>query len=78
MIELNDKDSYGKKSKVEFGVNKPNENSTNDVMVPMEQLQGTHGDAEKDGPPPNHIYGVLARYKHTLINELYQKTTAKI
>ena len=25
-------------------------------MIPLEQLQGTHGEARKDGPPPNHIW----------------------
>ena len=33
------------------------------VVVQLEQLQGTHGEARKDRPPPNHICGMLVRYK---------------
>ena len=72
-----DKDSYGRMNEVEFGVKGPNENSTNYIINPLEQLQGTHGEAKKDVLPLNHICGVLARYKYVLTNELSQKVTTK-
>ena len=34
----------------------------------MEQLQRTHEEARKNGPPPNHICGLLAKYKDELTN----------
>ena len=40
------------------------------VMVQLEQLQGTHWEAMKDGPPPNHIRGNLVRYTNVFINVL--------
>ena len=43
------------------------------VVVQLEQLQGTHGKARKDGPPPNHICGMLVRYKDVFTNVLLKK-----
>ena len=40
------------------------------VVVQLEQLQGTHGEARKDGPPPNHTCGMLVRYKDVFTNVL--------
>jgi hypothetical protein len=34
-------------------------------------------EARKDGPPPNHICGMLARYKDVLTNRLLKKVAAK-
>jgi hypothetical protein len=39
-------------------------------VVPLEQLRETHGEARIDEPPPNHICGMLARYKNELTNIL--------
>ena len=47
------------------------------VMVQLEHRQRTHGKARKDGPPPNHICGVLVRYKDVITNVLLKKFTAK-
>ena len=33
------------------------------VVVRMEQLQGTHGDAKNDGSSPKHICEVLGRHE---------------
>jgi hypothetical protein len=33
------------------------------VVVQLEKLKQTHGEARKDGPPPNHIRGMLVRSK---------------
>jgi hypothetical protein len=38
----------------------------------LEQLQWTYGEARKDVPPPNHIRGMLARYKDILTNRLHK------
>ena len=43
------------------------------VVVQFEQLQGTHGEGRKDGPPPNHIRGMLVRYKDVFTNVLLKK-----
>ena len=40
------------------------------VVAQLEQLQGTHGEARKDGPPPNHICEMLVRYKDVFTNVL--------
>ena len=40
------------------------------VVVQLEPRQGTHGEARKDGPPPNHIGGMLVRYKDVFTNVL--------
>ena len=37
-------------------------------VVSLEQLEETHGEARKDGPPPNHSCGMLVRYKDELTN----------
>ena len=47
------------------------------VVVQLEQLQGTYEEARKDGPPPNHIRGMLVRYKDVFTNVLLKKATAK-
>jgi hypothetical protein len=47
------------------------------VVVRLEQLQWTYGEATKGGPPPNHIHGMLARYKDVLTNRLLEKIAAK-
>ena len=48
------------------------------VMVQLEQLQETHGEARKDGPPPNHICRMLVRYNdvftHVLLKNLLPKS----
>ena len=38
------------------------------VVVQLEQLQGTPREARKYGPPPNHIHGILVRYKDVFTN----------
>jgi hypothetical protein len=43
------------------------------IVVQLEQHQWTHGEARKDGPPPNHMRGMLARYKDDLTNRLLKK-----
>lgn len=43
------------------------------VVVQMEQLQGTHGEARNDGPPAKHVREVLGRYKDVFRNELLQE-----
>ena len=40
------------------------------VMAQLEQLEGTHGKARKDGPSPNHICGMLVKYKIIFTNVL--------
>ena len=40
------------------------------VVAQLEQLQGTHGEARIDGPPPNHICGMLVKYKDVFTNVL--------
>ena len=47
------------------------------VMVQMEKLKQTHGEARKDEPPPNHIRGMLVRSKDVLTNMLFTRITAK-
>jgi hypothetical protein len=47
------------------------------VVVRLEQFQWTHGEARKDGPPPNHICGMLARYKDVLANRLLENVATK-
>ena len=42
------------------------------VVVQLEQPQGTHGEARKDGPPPNHICEILVRYKDVFTNVLHK------
>jgi hypothetical protein len=48
------------------------------IVVQLEKLKQTHGEARKDGPPPpqNHIRGMLARYKDILTNRLLKKIAA--
>jgi hypothetical protein len=46
------------------------------VVVQLEQLQCTHGEARKDGPPPNHIRGILTRSKDVITNRLLKEITA--
>jgi hypothetical protein len=36
------------------------------VVVQLEKLKQTHGEARKDEPPPNHIRGILVRSKDVL------------
>jgi hypothetical protein len=43
----------------------------------LEKLKQTHGEARKDGPPPNHIRGMLVRSKDVLTNRLFTKISAK-
>ena len=43
------------------------------VVVNLEQLQGTHGEARKDGPPPSQIRGILVRHKDVFTNMLLRK-----
>jgi len=43
------------------------------VVTQLEWLQLTHGDARKDGPPLNHICGMLVRYKDILTNRLLKR-----
>ena len=40
------------------------------VVIQMEQLQRTYGEARKDGPPLNHFGGMLLRYKDVFTNVL--------
>jgi hypothetical protein len=47
------------------------------VEVQLEKLKQTHGEARKDGPPPNHTRGMLVRSKDVLINRLFTKISAK-
>jgi len=47
------------------------------VVVQLEKLKQTYGEARKDGPPPNHIRGMLVRSKNVLTNRLFTKITAK-
>ena len=42
------------------------------VVVQLEQLQATHWEVRKDRPPPNHIYGMLVRYKDVFTNVLFK------
>ena len=46
-------------------------------VVSLEQLQGTHGEARKDGPLPNHIGRVLVRYKDVFTNRLFKKLSLR-
>ena len=43
------------------------------VVARLEWLQLTHGEARKDGPPLNHICGMLVRYKDILTNRLFKR-----
>ena len=43
------------------------------IVVQFKQFQGTHGEAGKDGPSPNHIRGMLVRYKNVFTNVLLKK-----
>jgi hypothetical protein len=47
------------------------------VVAQLEKLKQTHWEARKDGPPPNHIRGMLVRSKDVLTNRLFTKITAK-
>jgi hypothetical protein len=47
------------------------------VVVRLEQLQWTHGEA-KDNFPQNHIRGMLARYKDVLTNRLLEKNRRQL
>jgi hypothetical protein len=47
------------------------------VVVQLEKLKQTDGEAKKYGPPPNHIHGMLVRSKDVLTNRLFTKITAK-
>lgn len=49
------------------------ENEQRMVVVRVEQFQGTYEKARKDEHAPNHICGVLARYKH--YKEKHEKIT---
>ena len=40
------------------------------VVVRMEQMEGTRGEARNGGPLPRHIREVLGKYKDVLTNEL--------
>ena len=48
------------------------------VVVQLEQLQGSHGGARLDGPPLNHICGMLVRHKdvftHVLLKMLLPRS----
>ena len=46
-------------------------------VVQMEQMEGTRGEARKDGPLPKHIRKVLGKYKDVLTNELPQELPPK-
>jgi hypothetical protein len=37
-------------------------------VVQLEELQRTYGEARKNGPPSNHIRGILASYNDELTN----------
>ena len=63
-----DKYSYGRRNQVQFGLNELNENEQIVEVVPLKQFYGTHEEARKDGPLPNHNCGVLARYKDVFAN----------
>ena len=43
------------------------------TVVQLEQLQLTHEEVKKDGPPSNHICGMLVRYKDVFTNVLLKK-----
>ena len=47
------------------------------VVVRMEQMKGTRGEARKDGTLPRHIHEVLGKYKDVLTNELLQELPPK-
>ena len=47
------------------------------VVGQLEQLQGNHGEARKYGPPPNHMHGMLLRYKDVFTNVLIKKLLPK-
>ena len=47
------------------------------VVVQLGKLKQTRGVARKDGPPPNHICGILVRSKDVLTNGLFTKITDK-
>ena len=48
------------------------------VVVQLEYPQGTHGGPRQDGPPiPNHIRGMLMRYKDVLTNRLLKNINTK-
>ena len=47
------------------------------VVVQLEQLQGTHGEARKDGPPPNHIWWDVGEIQGCIHQCVAQKVTAK-
>ena len=42
------------------------------ILIQLEQLQGTDGKARKNGPPLNHICGMLVRYKVVFNNVLFK------
>ena len=47
------------------------------VVVRLEQLQRTNGEAKKYGPPWNHIRMVLTRYNDAITNGLLKKSPPK-
>ena len=47
------------------------------VVVRMEQMEGTRGEARNDGPLPRHICKVLGKHKDVLTNELSQELAPK-
>ena len=47
------------------------------VVVRMEQMEGTRGEARNDGPLSRHIREVLGKYKDVLTNELPQELPPK-
>jgi hypothetical protein len=47
------------------------------VVVQLKKLKQTHGEARKDGSPPNHIRGMLVRSMDVFTNRLFTKITAK-
>ena len=47
------------------------------IVLELKQLQGSHGEARKGGPPSNHICGMLVRYKDVFTNFLLKKSQPK-
>ena len=46
-------------------------------IVQLKQLQGILEEAKKDGPPPNHIRGMLVRYNDVLTNKFLKKLSPR-
>jgi hypothetical protein len=47
------------------------------VVVQLEKLKQTHGEARKDRSPPNHMRGILVRSRDVLTNMLFTEIIAK-